>query len=147
MTILFNVLTSFVSGLIASILGVLITIKYENCRRTKEKKELQNRQWKSMNEIMYSVRDWAEMLMHDPTSQYPNKYISPHALFNKLSCDEIPIEYRDYVFQMACAIIEIQYELSLQKPDLEIIKVEAKLIYTIAKDLAKKPNPDLFKNV
>lgn len=139
---------SFILGLIASFIGVLASIEYEKRKSKKEKRELQDEQWKTLNTIMYDVRDWASILKDNPYDiQYPERYISPQALFNKLSCDEIPIEYKDQVFEIACSLENIQYELSLQNPEPDSIKLWAELIYITAKELAKEKNPEKLKEI
>lgn len=139
---------SFILGLIASFIGVLASIEYEKRKSKKEKRELQDKQWKTLNKIMHDVQDWAYTLKDNPNYiQYPERYISPQALFNKLSCDEIPIKYKDQVFEIACSLENIQYEISLQNPNPDNIKLLAELIYEIAKKLAKENNPEKIKEL
>lgn len=93
---------------------------------------------------MYEVRDWARDLEENPTSKkYPERYISPEALFNKLSCDEIPEKYISRVYEMARLMEILKYQISLQNPDLQDIKNKANVLGNLASELAREKNPNL----
>lgn len=135
---------SIFCSFLSSIIGVFISIRYENYKIEKEKRKKENKQWDSFNKIMYEVRDWARDLEENPTSKkYPERYISPEALFNKLSCDEIPEKYISRVYEMARLMEILKYQISLQNPDLQDIKNKANVLGNLASELAREKNPNL----
>ncbi|MFT4445655.1 hypothetical protein [Parvimonas sp. G1967] len=140
----FELVISIFCSFLSSIIGVFISIRYENYKIEKEKRKKENKQWDSFNKIMYEVRDWARDLEENPTSKkYPERYISPEALFNKLSCDEIPEKYISRVYEMARLMEILKYQISLQNPDLQDIKNKANVLGNLASELAREKNPNL----
>lgn len=135
---------SIFCSFLSSIIGVFISIRYENHKIEKEKRKKENKQWDSFNKIMYEVRDWARDLEENPTSsKYPERYISTESLFNKLSCDEIPEKYISRVYEMARLMEILKYQISLQNPDLQDIKNKANVLGNKACELAREKNPNL----
>lgn len=78
---------SFILGLIASFIGVLASIEYEKRKSKKEKRELQDKQWKTLNKIMHDVQDWAYTLKDNPNlySILKDIFHRKHSLINYLA--------------------------------------------------------------
>lgn len=131
---------SFIMGLITSIIGVFVSLRIDRFKREKEKEEKRNKQSEQLIKIMYDIRDWARTLNCCNTLEYPERYVSSKALYNKLTCDEIPVEHRDLVFQIANVLDQIEYELGLPNPNPnpDTIRDISKIIGDIAQKLAKE---------
>jgi|GEM_PF-4781671 len=139
---------SFVLGTVTSIIGVLISIKYNKTIQNKKEEENQNTQWESLQEVMYEVRDWArelESYLKGNGKRKYKKFVSAGALYNKLACNEIPKQYRKDIFDMAMLIEEIQNGLLLETDKNEEYITSVKTLGDIACELARKPNPNFLK--
>ena len=133
---------SFVLGVLTSVIGVIISIRYEKRKEEKERKSRQNKQWESFNEVMYNIRDWARDIESRGCSEI--RFISSNQIYNKLACDEIPSEYRKDVFDIAILIDEIKYMI-LSGTDKKIIKEQAGDLGDLACEYARNKNPELLK--
>lgn len=92
---------SFILGVIASFIGVYVSIEYGKMIQNRKDKENQNIQWESLKKMMYDVRDWARTLENCLRKEVDSRsviFVSSMALYNKLACNEIPKQYRNDVY-------------------------------------------------
>ena len=129
-------------GVLTSIIGVIISIRYEKRKEEKERKIRQNKQWESFNEVMYNIRDWAREIEKRGCSEI--RYVSSNQIYNKLACDEIPLNYRKDVFDIAVIIDEIKYMI-LSGTNEKTIKEQAGYLGDLACEYARKNNPEFLK--
>lgn len=138
---------SFILGVVASFIGVYVSIEYGKMIQNRKDKENQNIQWESLKKMMYDVRDWARTLetcLRKEVDSRSVSFVSAMALYNKLACNEIPKQYRNDVFEMAILIEEVQNGLLKSDKSKDYIDCVS-LIGDIACKLARDNNPDFLK--